>query len=146
MNLVKGKCKMGKEKKWVYWHRVIWADNECKEGAQLKVGSLIGMNNKTKEAMRLICDDKNESISGSEYAKFKFVARILRTATPEEVVAQCGPAVIPIEAYESCDCKTGRTPPYYCKKGSDRNKKLLCVPNFMAGRCPKGLKPVVINP
>lgn len=76
---------MAKERKWVYWHRVIWADNETEEGAELKVGNLLGLNGKTPSCARMVTDEAKKSIDLKDYVKLKFVGRMLRTATAKEV-------------------------------------------------------------
>jgi len=74
-------------RKWVYWHRIIWADNECEEGAQLKVGELLGPNHKDKQCARLVRKESTKSIDLVDYVKLQYLGRMLRTATAEEIVA-----------------------------------------------------------
>jgi len=76
-----------REKKWVYWHRITWADNECEEGAQLKVGELLGLDHKDTHCARLVRKESTKSIELVDYVKLEFLGRMLRTATAEEVVA-----------------------------------------------------------
>ena len=76
---------MPRERKWVYWHRITWADNECEEGAELKVGSLLGLRCRETQCARLVRDDKKKSIDIKDYVKLKYLGRMLRTATAEEV-------------------------------------------------------------
>jgi hypothetical protein len=74
-------------KKWVYWHRVIWADNDSEKGAELKLSSLLGLNGKTPSCARMVTDDVKKSIELKDYVKLQYLGRLLRTATAEEVVA-----------------------------------------------------------
>lgn len=137
------------ERKWCYWHRVIWVDNDTEEGAVLKLGSLIGLNGKTPSCARMVMDDKKKSINLKDYVKLKFLGRLLRTATPEQVVELFGPAMITVQPNLGCESrKVPRGGVPYCtfKGASDRNKRLLCDANFCNGRCPAGLKPIQKNP
>jgi hypothetical protein len=87
---------MPREKKWVYWHRITWADNQCEEGAQLKVGTLLGLDHKDTQCARLVRKESTKSIDIVDYVHLQFLGRLLRTASPEEVVAAFGPAVTTI--------------------------------------------------
>jgi hypothetical protein len=81
-------------KKWTYWHRVIWADNDCEQGAQLKVGSLLGLTHRDTSCCRLHRDEQKKSFVLVDYVKLQYVGKLLTTATPEEVVAALGPAIL----------------------------------------------------
>jgi hypothetical protein len=74
---------MSHEKKWVYWHRVVKSYDE-----ELKVGQLLGLKRKTPTCARIV--DRNGSLNFEMYAELKFLGRLLRTATAEEVVANFG--------------------------------------------------------
>ncbi|MFA5378077.1 MAG: hypothetical protein WC455_20160 [Dehalococcoidia bacterium] len=77
---------MARQKKWVYWHRVTWADNDCEEGAELKVGQLLGLDHRDTQCARLVRKESTKSIDIVDYVKLEFLGRMLRTASAEEVV------------------------------------------------------------
>jgi len=134
---------MSAEKKWVYWHRVIFVEEWAKDEIQL--GSLLGLKGKDTGCMKLVRDEKTQSFDLKMYCKLKFIDRLLRTTAPEEVVKLLGPAIIPIEPNLGCDSRKepqGGTP--YCTYpgASNTYKKLLCDATFRDGRCPQGLKPL----
>lgn len=132
---------MSVERKWVYWHRVIHVEEWAKDDIQ--IGSLLGLKGKDTGCMKMVWSEETKSFNLKMYCKLRFLGMLLRTAKPEEVVKQFGPAVITIQPNFGCDSrKEPRGGTAYCtfKGASNRSKRLLCDANFREGRCPAGLK------
>jgi hypothetical protein len=72
---------MARERKWVYWHRVMSVIDEDK----LKVGQLLGLEGKDEACMRLAWNEQKKTFEMKDCTKLIFLGRMLRTATGKEV-------------------------------------------------------------
>jgi hypothetical protein len=74
---------MTRERKWVYWHRVIQVEEWAKK--DIKLGSLLGLKGKDTGCMKIVWSEDTKSFDLKMYCKLKFLGRLLRTATAKEV-------------------------------------------------------------